>query len=312
MEFVSQDLRARRAQRASDLQAGAAIAEMHPAVGERRFQRQQARHRMALSGRILHPRAQHHVAPTLTMNGNGALGQRAQPVVKTMRRRQCSRVQLGIAAGQPYRIGSGIGRLVGQRRERQDLRAGRPPAIEQMRIDEGESAILGERDTLAGRIEANRSTVSEPGGLRAAADGVEIDRGFDHAGERIESLVDIGRLAGLDEPEMPLRQGEMLVLDDRAEQRNADAREGRRDQRGVARARHAIQDHAGDRNVVAIARATDGDGRRGLGLAGNVQHQHDRPAEQGRQVGRRAARGLTGFGHAIEQAHDALDEGDIG
>ena len=31
-------------------------------------------------------------------------------------------------------------------------------------------------------------------------------------GERVEARVDVGRLAGLDEAEMPLRQGEMRVL----------------------------------------------------------------------------------------------------
>ena len=127
-------------------EAGAAIAEMHPALGERRLEPQQARHRMTPAFCILDPLPQHHVAPTLAVNWNGAAGQRAQPVVKTMRRRQCSSVQLGIAARQPDHIGSGIGRLVGQWRERQDRSTCRTPAVEQMRIDEGESAILGERE----------------------------------------------------------------------------------------------------------------------------------------------------------------------
>ena len=153
---------------------------------------------------------------------------------------------------------------------------------------------------------------ANPVASRAAADGVEVDRGFDHGGERIEAPLDIGRLACLHETEMALRQGEMRVLRDRAEQRNADALEGRRDQRGMPRTRHPVQDHAGDRNIVAVARAARGDGGRRLGLSADVEHQHDRPAEQRRQVRRRAARGLAGLGHAVEQAHDALGDGDVG
>jgi hypothetical protein len=83
------------------------------------------------------------------MDENRAACQRAQPLVETTRRRQCSGVKLGIAAGQPDRIGAGIGCLVGKRRKGQDLRTGRAPAIEQVGIDEGEGRSR-QRDALSG------------------------------------------------------------------------------------------------------------------------------------------------------------------
>ena len=91
---------------------------------------------------------------------------------------------------------------------------GTAPGFYELRVY---TALPGKRDALAGWIEAYHCTVREPGGSRAAADGIEIDRGFDYAGERVEALVDIGRFAGLDEPEMPLRQGKMRILNDRTE-----------------------------------------------------------------------------------------------
>src|SRR5215831_21376688 len=104
---------------------------------------------MTLATRVFDPLPQNHVATTLAMDGNGARRQAAQPGVKTASRRQRCGMKLGIAAGQPHAIGAGIGRFVAERREDEDLSAGRPPAIEQMGIEKGEGAVPGDRDTLS-------------------------------------------------------------------------------------------------------------------------------------------------------------------
>jgi hypothetical protein len=67
--------------------------------------------------------------------------------------RRCERagVQLRIAAGQPAAIGALRRLLVGQRRERKNLRAGRAPRLDKMRVDEAEGTIIGERNALARR-----------------------------------------------------------------------------------------------------------------------------------------------------------------
>ena len=80
----------------------------------------------------------------------------------------------------------------------------------------------------------------------------------------------------------------------------------------MARARDPIEDDAGDGDVVAIVRQARSHGRRRLGLAGDVEHQQHRPAEQCREIGRGPACGLTGGGNAVEQAHHALGDGDVG
>src|SRR5262245_28901147 len=104
---------------------------------------------MPLPVSVLDPLSQHHVAAALTVNGNGSLSQGPETALKTMRRRQRCGMELRIAAGQPYRIRARIRRLVGERREGENLGAGFTPAIEQMRIEKGEGAIVRDRNALA-------------------------------------------------------------------------------------------------------------------------------------------------------------------
>jgi hypothetical protein len=69
-----------------------------------------------------------------------------------------------------------------------------------------EGAIPGERDTLARGIEVRRNAACEGSAPRATADGIEVDRGFDHVGEvrRGDGRYQPSRRPG--QTEMPLRQ----------------------------------------------------------------------------------------------------------
>ena len=58
-------------------------------------------------------------------------------------------------------------------------------------------------------------------------------------------------------------------------------------------------------------RASQRDGGRGLGLAGDVEHQHHRPAQQRRQVGGGAGAGSSPRGGAVEQSHHAFGNANI-
>ena len=161
----------------------------------------------------------------------------------------------------------------------------------------------GRRDTLP-VVELRRR--------RRSPHGRKLDRALDRIGQRVEPTVDIVRLVRLHQAEMTFRQLEAHVVAKRAEHFQPDTLEARRDQGEMARARDPIEDHAGDGDVVAIVRQARSNGRRRLGLAGDVEHQQHRPAEQRREIGRGPACRLTGGGNAVEQAHHALGDGDVG
>ncbi len=118
--------------------------------------------------------------------------------------------------------------------------------------------------------------------------------------------IDIVRLVRLYEAEMTLRQLEPHIVAKRAEHFQPDTLEARHDQSEMARARDAIEDDAGDGDVVAIVRQARSDGRRRLGLAGDVRAPAEPASPAMPQVGRGAARRLTGSSNAVEQAHHAL------
>ena len=72
----------------------------------------------------------------------------------------------------------------------------------------------------------------------------------------------------------------------------------------------AIQHDAGDLYARVVSSDPADNRRRRLSLAGNVMNQHDRPAEQGGDVGagadaRRAAR------RAVEESHRAFSDHDV-
>src|SRR4030088_2986540 len=86
------------------------------------------------------PFPQHNVAATFAMDRARHCELR-EPRAKALRCSQRARVQLRIAAGQPATVAALGGRLVGERRERNDVRAGAPPTVENVRVDEGEGRV---------------------------------------------------------------------------------------------------------------------------------------------------------------------------
>ena len=110
---------------------------------------------------------------------------------------------------------------------------------------------------------------------------------------------------------MPFRQGNPFIAQHRPKNRQLDPLERRRNQREMPRARDAIENHAGDIDVVSISGTAKRDRGRGLGLAGDIEHQHDRPSQQRRQIGRGAGAGLSARRGAVEQSHHAFGNGNI-
>ena len=70
----------------------------------------------------------------------------------------------------------------------------------------------------------------------------------------------------------------------------------------------AVGDDAGNDDAWAVAGEAFDQGGDRLALARGVDHQHHRQAEHGGKIGGRAA----AAGRAVEQAHDALDEHEVG
>ena len=68
------------------------------------------------------------------------------------RRGKATGMEFRVAAGQPDEIGGGVRRLVGQRRERQDLRARGAPARQLVRIGKGKRRILRQGNALGRRL----------------------------------------------------------------------------------------------------------------------------------------------------------------
>ena len=92
---------------------------------------------MAHAVGIFEALAQHHVAAALAVH-RPRRGKPRKPVAKTPRSSERAGMKLGIAAGQPADVAVRGRRLVGERRERDDLGARAAPAVDDMRIDEGE------------------------------------------------------------------------------------------------------------------------------------------------------------------------------
>ncbi len=117
-------------------------------------------------------------------------------------------------------------------------------------------------------------------------------------------------LGGLHQPQMALRQGQVGVPRQAAEDGHLRHRLGARDAEngGVGGTPHPVEDDAGDRHSGAVSGepAHHGGGRRRLG--GGVDDQDDGPAAGLGEVRRRA---LAGDG-AVEQAHDPLADDALG
>ena len=132
-------------------------------------------------------------------------------------------VQFRVAAGEPAAVGALRRRLVGERRERHDFGAGLAPGLEQVRIDEAEGAVAGERDALARRRQRRGGArccgeLERPGGADQRA---EVDMALGGGGKTIDQRVKIGMLVRLHEAEMPLGQRQRRIAGQGTEHGNA-------------------------------------------------------------------------------------------
>ncbi len=190
-------------------------------------------------------------------------------------------VQFRIAARKPAAIAGVRHGLVCERRER-DKRGPVPlPAVEDVRVNEAEGRVRCDRDRAgpAAAVDCSRTMPGHQARGRRGDDRIEVDvLGYEVA-QCCESFVEFRRFLRLDETQMPLGQGEMLGLRQAAQDRNAGARQGLRDQPAMPLAAHPVEDHADDLDPRVECRAA-GDLRGGaLRLAADVMHQHHRPAE---------------------------------
>jgi hypothetical protein len=123
---------------------------MQLALGEARGVSEQARHRVACAACILQSLAEDHVAAALAVH-RPRLRETRESRPKFLRGSERTGMKLRIAAGQPADIAARGRRLIGERRKGYDLRTRFAPRREQMRIDERECRVRGERNAWPGR-----------------------------------------------------------------------------------------------------------------------------------------------------------------
>ena len=224
--------------------------------------------------------------------------ERAQEVA---RRRDAPGMELRIAARQEDRVADG--RLVGERREERDFGSGPPPAGQHMVVGKREGLVARDRDALARRRQGHcdrcrrfrRPQRAEGNGRRR------------HKVRRVlQPLVERGMLARRHQPQMARGQRHRRL----ARQCGQDRHRARplSQQRLVAVARDAVQDGARNADVAAVAREPFQQRGDRLALPRAIHRQHDRPAGERCEVGGGAAAALR----PVEEAHDALDHGDVG
>src|SRR6516165_7362732 len=113
-------------------------------------------------------------------------------------------------------------------------------------------------------------------------------------------------LARLDEAEVPLRQHDMFLARQRAEDTNAELCDCIGHQRAMAITPHAVEHDARDADVGIVRQESPHHCRRGLRLSLHVEDQHDRQREPRCEVGGGAGAAARPR-YAIEQPHDAYD-----
>ena len=133
---------------------------------------------------------------------------------------------------------------------------------------------------------------------------------FDEIRERLETPVETCRLAGLHQPQMAFGESNRLVAGQRAEHRDAQRLDRFAGEPAMTLGADAVQHDAGDLYARVVSGDPADNRRRRLPLAGDVMNEHDRPAEQGGDVGagadsRRAA------GRAVKEPHRALCDHDV-
>src|SRR3954447_7508131 len=126
-----------------------AIAEVQLALGKARRVAEETGHGVAMTARILHAFAEHHVTPAFAVH-RPRLRKAREPGAKSARPGQGGGGQLGVGARGPGAIGVIGRRLVSEGREGHDLRPRAPPSLDDVRIDECKSRVAGQRDALAG------------------------------------------------------------------------------------------------------------------------------------------------------------------
>src|SRR5688572_22544622 len=137
VEFMPPQRFSSRTDRTICEQAGPAIAEVELALGEARRVAEQPCHLVARALAVLQAFAQHHVTAAFAVHRPGPRKIR-KSAVEAARCGEPPRVQFRIAARQPAYVATVWWSFVRERRKRRDLGTGCPPAVEDMRIDEGE------------------------------------------------------------------------------------------------------------------------------------------------------------------------------
>ena len=141
--------------------------------------------------------------------------------------------------------------------------------------------------------------------------GLQVHATSDDHGERADRGGGVAAQLGRgDEPEVPGRHGQLAQAPDHAQDRNARGAGRVAEQALMVRRTDLVEDHAADAGPLIPRRETvqQGGGRRAD--PGRVDHQHDGRAEQPRDV--RGRREVPAAGRAVEQAHHALDDRDVG
>jgi hypothetical protein len=314
VELVPAQRRARRQRAHRRQQPRRAIAQVQPPLGMAGFQPEQPGHGMARACLVDQPLPQYHVAAAFAVDRAG-LRMVAQASQKPRGRREPSGMQFGIAARQPDHVGLACRGFVGQRRKRQDLRARRLPALQQMRIEERERRICATASRCAGAAAAGKR------GARLRAlwfsrsqrhQRGKIDMPAHEIRQAIERTGQVGMLQRLHQPQVPLGQGEIGPARQRAQHRQADPGHPVAQQAFVARAGHLVENHPGHAHLRIEPGKAQRGGRRRLRLARGIEHQHHRPAQPPRHVGTGANAQRAGAGHAVEQAHRGFGQGQIG
>ena len=173
-----------------------------------------------------------------------------------------------------------------------------------MRIDEGESRVAGDGDTLrGGRQRAAVRTLQRCG---KTDQRVEIDAVRHDAGGLRQKCLQCGMFPGLHQPQMPggCRQRGIAGNCPQNRQGTGGAQHG-----FMTRAADAVEDDGRDVHCRVVIREPGDQWRDRLRHAGRIDDQHHRQVQLSRQIGDRTA--PVGRG-AVEQAHRAFDQQKVG
>ena len=311
VELVAAKAGAGRAQGSVRRQPGLTVSEMQLALREGAFEAEQPGHGVAGAAGVDQTLPEHHIASALAEHRFAGGGGAAQPLEKAGVSGQPSGMEFGIAAGEIHGVGGGGGRFAGQRRERQDFGARRPPRLQQPRVGEGESDVAGHRDPLPRRRRAGAMARRWAGQGERTGEGDQrrhVDFAGDDGGGAGEESLEVGMLGRLDQSEMAVGQGEFGVAAQGAEHRHSER--GRRIPQHalVLVATDPVEDHPGQPQAGPEAVETMDGGRGRAGLSLDVHHQHHRPAGRLREIGG----GATAARGAVEQAHHPLGDHEVG